>query len=69
MLPAVFDAAFAKEQNKAMIRRGYDEMWSQGNMDLVEELHHPDFVDSHTGRPGIESVRWIAPSSAKLSPI
>lgn len=56
---AVFDAAFAEEMNKEVVRRRYDEMWSQGNLDLVEELHHPDFVDRHIEQPGVEGMRMM----------
>lgn len=30
------------EQNKAIVRRWIEEVWSQKNVDLVDELIHPD---------------------------
>lgn len=33
------------EENKRLIRRLYDELINKGNLDVVEELVHPDFVD------------------------
>ena len=32
------------EETKAVLRRWYDEMWSQKNPDLVTELAGPDYV-------------------------
>lgn len=39
------------EENKRLVRRLYDEVFNQGNLDLIEELCHPDYVD-HTLPPG-----------------
>jgi steroid delta-isomerase-like uncharacterized protein len=39
------------EANKALIRRGYEEMVMGGNFDNLEELFHDDYVD-HTQPPG-----------------
>lgn len=32
------------EHNKALMRRGIEEVWSQGNFDMVEDLVASDFV-------------------------
>lgn len=32
------------EQNKHMIRRAIEEVYSQGNLDLIDELVSPDFI-------------------------
>lgn len=41
------------EENKALARRGFEEVWSRGNLDLADELLAADFV----GRPGGETIR------------
>jgi len=38
-------------QNKALVRRAYDELLEQGKFDNIENLVHEEFVD-HTNRPG-----------------
>jgi steroid delta-isomerase-like uncharacterized protein len=43
------------EANKATIRRAYQEIWSQGNLALIDELYHPDFVLNDPGAPGVRS--------------
>ena len=40
------------ESNKATMRRFYQEIGNQGNMDLVDEIVAEDFVD-HGGFPGL----------------
>ena len=49
------------QNNKALARRIFDEVWSRGKLDLADELLSPDFV----GRPGglAEPVR--GPAGAK----
>lgn len=39
------------EQNKALVRRLYDEVLNAGRLDLIDELVTPDFVD-HEEFPG-----------------
>ena len=41
---------------KARIRRFYDEVWNQGNLAAVDELTAPDFVE-HNPQPGIPPDR------------
>ena len=39
------------EQNKALVHRLFDEVWSQGNVGLLDELLAPSFVD-HAAQMG-----------------
>ena len=39
------------EQNKALIRRFYDEVWNKGNLDVAAEVFTEDYV-RHDLRPG-----------------
>jgi steroid delta-isomerase-like uncharacterized protein len=32
------------EENKALVRRYFEEIWDEGNLDLIEELFTTDFV-------------------------
>ncbi len=42
------------EENKAILRRVNEEVFSQGNLDLVDELLSPDYVLHDPGLPGGE---------------
>lgn len=33
------------EENKALVRRYWEEVWNQGDLDLIEELFAPDFFE------------------------
>jgi predicted ester cyclase len=44
------------EQNKALVRKFFEEVWSKGNVAVVDELLAPDFVDRSL-LPGQESSR------------
>jgi steroid delta-isomerase-like uncharacterized protein len=47
------------EENKAVVRRFVEEMQNQHNLDLIDELFSPDFID-YSGRaepPTIEGVK------------
>ena len=39
------------EQNKALIRRFYEEVWGKGNVDVADEIFARDYV-RHDLRPG-----------------
>jgi predicted ester cyclase len=41
------------EENKAALKRFVDQ-WDKGNLEIVDELVHPDFIYH---RPGMEDVR------------
>jgi steroid delta-isomerase-like uncharacterized protein len=39
------------EQNKKLMRRIFDEVWNQGNLETIDEIFSPDFV-THFLPPG-----------------
>ena len=39
------------EENKAIVRRYFEEAWGKGNLDVMDELMAPDFVN-HGSVPG-----------------
>jgi steroid delta-isomerase-like uncharacterized protein len=50
------------DRNKALLRRFYEELWSQGNLEAIPELVAEDFVDHHPlsgappGREGLAAL-------------
>jgi steroid delta-isomerase-like uncharacterized protein len=42
------------EENKAIVRRFVDEVQSKGNIDVIDELCSPEFVN-HSAPPGVPS--------------
>lgn len=42
------------DDNKALIRRFYDDVFNAGRFDLIDELFHDDVID-HTAGPGQKS--------------
>jgi steroid delta-isomerase-like uncharacterized protein len=36
-----------KDRNKALLRRFYEELWNQGDLEAIPELVAEDFVDHH----------------------
>lgn len=40
-------------KNKAIVRRSYEEVWSQGRLEVVNELYAPDFVLHDPLTPGV----------------
>jgi len=38
--------------NKELYRRWIDEAWTKGNVDVLDDMNTPDFVD-HSGLPGV----------------
>jgi predicted ester cyclase len=53
--------AAAFEHNKRLVRRALEEIYANGDLDVADELIHPDFVDHEPAHPeqpaGRESVR------------
>jgi steroid delta-isomerase-like uncharacterized protein len=49
------------EENKALPRRLLEEVWNKGNLNIIDELAAPDFVDHEPASPeeahGPEGVR------------
>ena len=43
------------EQNKALLRRLYEELFNRGNLNVVDELIAPDAVE-HEEAPGLEGT-------------
>ena len=39
------------EENKAVVRRVVDELWSRGKIELIDELFAPDYRDRSAGLP------------------
>src|SRR5262249_20896048 len=77
-VPAIGSQGENEEKEKAMaegvelIRRFYDEVLGQGNLDLLDELSADDFVDHAEGLPGqpegIEGVRFFVNSMRDAFP-
>ena len=42
------------EENKAIMRRFW-EVWEQGNIDLLDELLSPDYINHNLATPGLSS--------------
>ncbi len=51
------------EENKVIIHRWVDEAWNQGNVEILDDLTHPAFIDHHLPPdvpPNIEGHKaWI----------
>ncbi len=51
-----------EDRNKALLRRFYEELWSQGDLEAIPQLVAEDFVDHHRppgappGREGLASL-------------
>lgn len=58
--PEVIERSMSTEANKAVVQRFYDEVESQGHVELIDELFAPTFVD--TGHP----ERGTGPESVKV---
>ena len=54
-----------EDHNKALLRRFYEELWSQGDLKVIPELVAEDFVDHHalpgapSGREGLAALVTI----------
>jgi len=56
-------------ENKAMVRRHYEEVWNQGNLSLIDELFAPNFMvgSEHWGPEG--ERQWVANARAAFPDI
>ena len=54
--------AVDREANKALMRRFIEEVWNKGNLDVADELFHPDHVSPSAPAlpPGPEGTKMIA---------
>ncbi|MDQ3795556.1 MAG: ester cyclase, partial [Actinomycetota bacterium] len=58
------------EENKALVRRFFEEVFKQGNLDVADELLAPDFAWKLPGKDaGIAAYykRWVAKQLAASS--
>ena len=39
------------EENKALSRKAFEEVWNKGNLDIVDEIYNLDFVDKQHHHP------------------
>jgi len=46
-------------ENKALVRRAYEEIWSKGNLAVVEELYAPNFVLHDPAAPGVQGPEGL----------
>ena len=46
-------------QNKALVRREYEEFWNQGKLDVIEEIYTADFVFHSPSGPGIDGLEGM----------
>ncbi len=54
--------AAVEEQNKEIVRRTHDEVWSNGNMEVIDELYGNDYVAHWTSGPdthGLDELREV----------
>ena len=61
------------EQNKALIRRFYEEVWNRGHLDVANEVFAKDYVRHDPGGgagtpPGPEGQKQIAAGLRRASP-
>ena len=47
------------EQNKAIARRGYKEIWSKGDLAVVDEIYAPNVVLHDPSAPGVQGHEGI----------
>jgi steroid delta-isomerase-like uncharacterized protein len=63
--------ATTPEENKEVIRRVFDEVVNQGNLDVIDELYSPDIEDHEPvpgAPPGIEGVKYSIGSLREAFP-
>jgi steroid delta-isomerase-like uncharacterized protein len=50
------------DENKRVVRRFVDEVWNDGNVDVIDEIISPNAIDHNPnpGQPaGSEGVKWV----------
>jgi hypothetical protein len=52
--PGGREEAVSADENKALVRRFVDEVQSRGNIDALDEICSPEFVN-HSAPPGVPS--------------
>ena len=61
------------QENSALIRRWFEEVWNNGQMETIDEMASPDVVGhgqaQHDTEIGLESSRPLPLISAVRSPI
>jgi steroid delta-isomerase-like uncharacterized protein len=61
-LEALKAQAALEEQNKEIVRRTHDEVWSQGDLEVIDELYDIDYVAHWTSGPdthGLDELREV----------
>jgi predicted ester cyclase len=62
----VFPTDATPEHNKRLVRRALEEIYANGDLEVADELVHPDFLDHEPAHPehppGPESVKQTARS-------
>ena len=55
-------APSTREANKALMRRFVEEVWNKGNLDVADEIFHPEHTSPSAPQlpPGAEGVKMIA---------
>jgi predicted ester cyclase len=56
----------SERDNKAMVHRFYEEVWNEGNLDLVDELLSPAFVNHGAGAEGGSEREAFKQSISKI---
>jgi len=56
-LEAMKAQAEVEEHNKAILRRAHSEVWSMGDLEVVEELYAPDYVAHWTNGPDTHGLQ------------
>ena len=54
-----FQAALKLEANKRVVQRFYDEIWNEGNLDVIDEIIASDFEDLFVGQTGKDKFKGV----------
>jgi predicted ester cyclase len=61
-LEAIKAQIAVEEQNKEIVRRTHAEVWSKGNMEIIDELYDTDYIAHWTSGPdtqGLDGLREV----------